>query len=54
MAQKGIEGIIDGFALLSDYFVEFVLTLIEQMFKLLNKIKSLATLEGVCYFKYRN
>jgi hypothetical protein len=46
MAQKGIEGVIDAFTSLSDCFAEFVLRFLEQMFKLLRKVKSLVTSEG--------
>jgi hypothetical protein len=46
MAKKGIEGIIDTFASLSDYFAEFALTLMKQMFMLLRKVKSLVASEG--------
>ena len=44
--DKGADAIINAFITLSDYFVEFMLTLTEQMFKFLAKFGSIAADEG--------
>src|SRR5919106_98864 len=44
--RKGAEAVITAFISLSDYFVEFMVTLTEQLFKFLTRFSSIAAAEG--------
>jgi hypothetical protein len=44
--RRGKQAIINAFMSVSDYFVEFLVTLTEQMFKFLTKFRSIASSEG--------